>query len=73
MAAQTVQNTISGFPEAFPRAMEEPSSNVTEFFSVLKLQLRPLSIHRLAKAEQCLLMKSKIFGKWFEVRFPDKI
>ena len=39
----------------------------------LKLQLRPLSIHRHAKAERFLLMKSKICGKWFVAKFPDKI
>ena len=49
------------------------SRHGTEFFPVLKLPLRPLSIHRHAKAERFLLMKLKICGKWFVAKFPDKI
>ena len=31
------------------------------------------AVHRHAKAERFLLMKSKICGKWFVAKFPDKI
>lgn len=74
--ADVTLSALQRYAEAIGLSIEltlKPVKQRYGFFPQLKLQLRPLSIHRHAKAERFLLMKSKICGKWFVAKFPDKI